>query len=338
MSTLLFALNAVLPILLLIGLGYFLKKVSFINENFLSVGNKFVFTVALPTLLFFTTYSIDDMSLFKPGVIVFAVGGIIFLFLLGLVIANLFIKNPLQKGVIVQGIFRANYAIIGIPLAEALGGSDAVAVVAIISVFVVPLMNILAVIALVMYVKPREGVHPIKSLAKQILLNPLIIATVLGLLCFGIQSMMPIDPLTGEYLYSMQKNLSFLYTSIKWISQIASPLALIILGGTFEFFVIKDMKREISIGVFSRVVLAPVLTLTIAILLSTYTTFFSFSRYDYPALIALYAAPSAVASAIMAKQMNNDAALAVQLVVWSTSLSIISVFFVVLVFRLLGIL
>ncbi|MGD9910733.1 MAG: AEC family transporter [Candidatus Izemoplasmatales bacterium] len=338
MSTLLFALNAVLPILLLIGLGYFLKKVSFINENFLSVGNKFVFTVALPTLLFYTTYTIDDMSLFKPGVIVFAVCGILFLFIFGLVISKLFIKNPLQKGVIVQGIFRANYAIIGIPLAEALGGAQAVAVVAIISVFVVPLMNVLAVIALVMYVKPAEGVHPMKSLVKQILLNPLIIATVLGLISFGIQSMMPRDVLTGEYLYSMEKNINFLYTSIKWIAQIASPLALVILGGTFEFFVIKEMKREISIGVFSRVVLAPLITLSIAVFLSTYTTFFSFSRYDYPALIALYAAPSAVASAIMAKQMNNDASLAVQLVVWSTSLSIISVFFVVLVFKILGIL
>ena len=62
MDTLIFSLNAVLPILLLIGFGYFLKKVRFLDEHFLQVGNKFVFRVALPTLLFYTIYSIEDFG------------------------------------------------------------------------------------------------------------------------------------------------------------------------------------------------------------------------------------------------------------------------------------
>jgi len=62
MDTLLFALNAVLPILFLITFGYVLKRTKFFNDNFLAVGNKFVFRIALPALLYYTIYSISDIK------------------------------------------------------------------------------------------------------------------------------------------------------------------------------------------------------------------------------------------------------------------------------------
>lgn len=335
MDTLLFALNAVLPILLIIFFGYLLKKFHFINENFLSIGNKFVFTIALPALLFFTIYSIPNFSQINWPVVMFAVIGIMILFVLGLILALIFIPDKLQKGVIIQGVFRSNFAIIGIPLAEAIGGSEAVAIVAIISAIAVPLMNVLAVIALVLFVKEDEEVHPFKSLLRKIVTNPLIIGVFLGLGTLWIRSFINIDPNTLEPVFSIKNNITFLYTSIKWIGQIASPFALLILGGTFEFFVIKPLAKQIMIGTIARVVAAPLLTLPLAVYLSHKTSFFNFTSVDYPAFIALFASPTAVSSAIMAKQMKNDSLLAVQLVVWTTTLSIISIFVIVVIFRAL---
>ncbi len=337
MDTLLFALNAVLPILLLIALGYILKRYRFFDEHFLALANKFVFSVALPVLLFYTIYTVEDVSLFDFSVVAYSVIGLIILFLLGIIVALVFIKDKLQKGVIVQAVFRSNFAIIGIPLAQALGGNESVAVVAIISFIAVPLMNILSVIALVMFVKDNDSKNAFLSTIKKIVTNPLIISVFLGLIFLWVKNLMPLDIITQEPIYSLEKNLPFLFTPIKWVAQIASPFALIILGGTFEFFVIKELKREIFIGTLFRSFIAPAITLTLAVLLSNMTTFFTFSSIEYPAYIALFAAPTAVSSAIMAKQMNNDARLAVQLVVWTTVISIVTIFLIVYLFRLLSI-
>jgi hypothetical protein len=337
MDTLWFALNAVLPILLLIGLGYMLKRLKFVNENFLKIGNKFVFRIALPTLLFVTIYSIDSFESINWSVIVYAVIATLILFVIGLILAIVFIKDKKQKGPILQVVFRANYAIIGIPLADALGGDEALAVVALVSAVVVPLINILAVVALTLFVRSdEEDIHPFKDTLFKIAKNPLIIAIFLGLLAILIRSWIPVDSVTGEHVFTIENNMKFLFTPLTWVRNMASPLALIVLGGTFEFLIIKDMLREISIGTFARVVISPLVTLPLAIFLSNKTDFFNFTSAEYPALIALLASPTAISGAIMAKEMNNDEKLAVQLVVWTTTLSIISIFVIVFIMRSLG--
>ncbi len=337
MDTILFSLNAVLPILLLIGLGYILKRFHFLDKHFLQIGNKFVFRIALPALLFYTIYSIDNITEINWPIIIFAVIAILILFIAGLIIALVTIKDNRKKGVVLQSVFRANYAIIGIPLAEAIGGVEAVSVVALIAAIIVPLINILAVVALTLFVKNEdENIHPFKSTLIKISKNPLIIAIFLGLLVLWVRSFIPIDVVTGEPVFTLKNNLEFLYLAIKWVGQVASPFALIILGGTFEFLAVKELRKQIFIGTFSRTIIAPLLILPLAIILSNNTTLFHFSAIEFPALIALIASPTAVSGAIMAKEMNNDEKLAVQLVVWTTTSSIFSIFVIVFIFRSLN--
>lgn len=339
MDTLIFSLNAVLPILILIGFGYWLKRIGFLDEHFLQIGNKFVFRIALPTLLFYTIYNIEDLSDIWSSfpVIIYAVIGVLLLYLIGLILALLFIKDNRRKGTVIQATFRANFAIIGIPLAEAMGGQSAVAIVALISAIVVPLMNILAVLALTMFVKDENDTrHPLIATTVKIVTNPLIIAIFLGLAALGIRSLIPLDSVTGEHVFSIKNDLEFLYTAIKWMAQIASPIALLVLGGTFEFFVIKSLAKQIALGTVARVIIAPAVTLLLAVWLSRHTQYFEFTATEYPALIALFASPTAVSGAIMAKEMNNDEALAVQYVVWTTSLSIISIFIIVFLFKMMN--
>lgn len=338
MNTLVFSLNAVLPILLLIALGYLLKRFHFMDADFLASANKFVFRIALPTLLFYTIYSIESFEDINWSVIWYALAAVTILFVIGLVLSSIFIHDPKQKGVLIQAVFRSNYAIIGLPLAEAIGGTQAVQVVALVSAFVVPYMNILSVISLTMYIKEEKTTNNLLSTTIQIFKNPLIIAVILGLITLLIRSFIPIDPQTLEPVFTIEDNLPFLYTAIKWVGQIASPFALIVLGGTFEFFTIKRLAKQIVIGTFSRVVLAPLTTLGLAVYLAFHSSYFAFTSADYPALIALLASPTAVASAIMAKEMKNDELLAVQYVVWTTSLSIISIFVVVALFKSNGLL
>ncbi len=332
MDTLLFALNAVLPILILIGFGYLLKRSNFLKQDFIETANKLVFRIALPCLLFFNIYSIDSLDDINWSVIIYAVIGILILFALGFIAVFFFIEDKKQKGVIIQSTLRANFAIIGIPLAESIGGQSAVANVAIIALVAIPLMTALSVISLSTFVDEAIG-NPFINAIKKVSRNPLIIGVLMGMLALWIRSFIPVDEVTQELVFSLKDNLKFIYTPIRWIGQITSPLALIVLGATFKFDVINGLKKQIVIGTFLRSILAPIITLTIGILLAKSFKFFDFDSSVYPALISLFGSPTAVTNAVMAREMKNDEALAVQLVVWTTLVSIVTIFIIIVIFR-----
>ncbi|MGN1154712.1 MAG: AEC family transporter, partial [Agathobacter sp.] len=113
------------------------------------------------------------------------------------------------------------------------------------------------------------------------------------------------------------------------LSKISSPLALIILGGQFDFAAVKELRKQIAIGTLARVVIVPTIAIGLAITLSTFTSLIDFSAEVYPAFIALFGTPVAVSSAIMAQEMDNDGTLAGQLVVWTSIASIFTIFFFV---------
>ncbi len=319
MSNLLFTCNAILPIVLVILLGYYLKKLKFFNENFFKIANKLVFTVFIPFLLFYNIYNIDSFENINWSFMLYVSLSLILLFLIGLVIVAVFVKDYKQKGVVLQCAFRSNYAIIGIPLATQLGASEtAIAVASITSAFCVPIFNILGVIALSIYADDSK--IDFKKILIKILKNPLIIGVSIGLAVCGIRILLQ----NNDIDFTIKDNLTFLYTSISSVASLATPLALILLGGGFTFKAISKLKFQIILGTSMRVVLVPVLALIMAYLLG-------YRENEFPTLIALFGTPCAVSSVAMAKQMNADDELAGQLVVWTTIISIISLFIIILI-------
>ena len=142
------AVNAVFPIVLLIFLGYFLRRTGFLTENFVKVGNKLVFRLCLPATLFVNVYEMDSVASVPWNVVLYCTGAIVALFLLGMAVSVATTKDNRRRGVIWQCSFRSNFAIIGISLSTALGGETAAAVGAILLTLMVPLFNVFAVIAL----------------------------------------------------------------------------------------------------------------------------------------------------------------------------------------------
>lgn len=337
MSIFLFAFNAISPIILLILLGYILKKINFLDEGWFKKGNKLVFRVCLPVLLFMNVYNIESLAEIDWTVVIYAEIIIVLMFFLGLLLVKLTIPEDRQKGVILQCVFRSNFAIIGIPLAEALGGAEAMGIASILSAFSIPTFNILAVIALTMYNKDENGHKAnLKDTLKKIATNPLILGVAAGMVVLVIRSLIPTSAEimengtgTGELIFSIKNNLPWLYNTLNNISKISSPLALIVLGGQFDFAAVKELKKQIVIGTLARVVVVPMIAIGLAIGLTTYTNILQFSTEVYPALIALFGSPVAVSSAIMAQEMDNDGTLAGQLVVWTSIASIFTIFFFV---------
>ena len=177
------AVNAVFPIVLLILLGYALRRKGFFTDGFLKTGNKLVFRLCLPATLFINVYEMASAADVAWDVALYCLVAILVLFMLGMAVGNLATKDNRRKGVIWQCAFRSNFAIIGISLSTALGGDEGAAVGALLLTLIVPLFNILAVFALQTFVQDDSGRKPsIKRMLIDIVKNPMVIGALIGVL------------------------------------------------------------------------------------------------------------------------------------------------------------
>ncbi len=329
----LFSFNAVMPILLMMALGYFLRIVKFADEAFFKKANTLVFKVFLPILLFVNVYEIESLSNVNWPAAVYAEIMIFVIFVIGTILTKTFFKDRNKLGPLIQCSFRSNYAIIGIPLAETLGGAPGVGFACVLSAITIPTFNMLAVIVLSRY-SGDKNTASVKETAKKTAKNPLIIGVISGVLVLLIRSFLPVDE-SGEIVFSLSRDLPFLYSALTALSKGASPLALVVLGARFDFSKVGSLIKEITFGTVMRLIITPVLGIGIGVVLSKYTGF-TLTESEYPALISLYSTPIAVSSAVMVGEIGGDEQLAGQLVVWTSTFSMFTMFFTIFIMKSLA--
>lgn len=323
-SILLTSANGVLPILLMILLGYFLRRIGMLTDGFLTAGNKLIFTVALPAMLFQNVYDLDGFAGVPWDLVAYSLIMVCVLFLLAIPLVMMVTREGAKRSVLLQCAIRSNMAIIGIPLATAIGGAAAETTAAILIAFSVASFNVLAVLSFSVFSGEGKSGESLLAALKSIGKNPLIRAIAVGMVALIIRELQ--RSLLGEVCFSLKRDMKFLYTAIGYLKSMTSPLALLVMGGQFVFSDAKNSRKEILFGVFQRTVFAPLLGIGVAWLLSTYTGILHCTTSDYPALVSLFGSPVAVSSAIMAGQMGGDKQLATQLVVWTSAASILTVF------------
>ena len=326
------AINAVMPIILLIFVGYTLHKVGFLSKEFLKNGNKFVFKVCLPCTLFVNSYEIDSLADLRLDLVAYCVVTIVILFTLGMAVSVAATKIPQRRGAMHQCVFRSNFAVIGMPLAATLGGSGAEGLAAMAAMVSIPLFNALSVVALSIYNDKAKKIS-IWQIIKDIIKNPLILGVLAGVVCVIIREIQ--RAVFGDVVFSLSVHTKFLYTTVKNIKSIASPFALIVMGGMFEFSAVKGLFKEIVFGTFMRSLVAPAIGVGLAVVL-TVLGVLNFGSNEYTVLIGLFGAPVAVASGIMAEQMGADGQLAAQYVIWTSISSMFTIVIIVGTMMALG--
>ncbi|MBQ8880018.1 MAG: AEC family transporter [Clostridia bacterium] len=328
MSSFIFALNAVAPIVIMMAIGYVLKRINFFNADFIKTANKMVFKILIPAMLFTNIYSVQSIGDVNFGYAVFAIAAVLVIFLVMTCVIMIFTKDNRRRGVLLQSSFRSNYALIGIPLAQSLFGDAGVAVAAVLSAFAIPIFNILAVISLSIFADTGKGKGNVKKVLLNIAQNPLIQSVLAGLIVVALRG------LFAEWNISFRlSDIQPLFKVLSYLSGMATPLALIMVGAQFEFSVVGELRREIIFGTLTRTLVVPLLSLGTAII------FFReyFGGAEYAALTALFATPVAVSSVPMAQEMDADVTLTGQLVVWTTLISIITIFVSSLIMKQIGI-
>lgn len=327
MDSLIFAFNSVAPIIFTVAVGYILKKIEFMSADFSKAANKLVFRVFLPVMLFMNIYGIESMSIVNFGYILYSIVSVILIFAIAIPTVLLLTDKKKCRGALLQSVFRSNYALIGIPLASSLFPGDGAAVATLLSAFMIPVFNILAVVALSIF--NNDGEKPnFKKILLGIAKNPLIISIVAGLGALLIRIIF-----VNVGISFRLSGIPAIWNTMKNLSNIATPLSLLVLGAQFEFSAIPHLKREIISGVALRSVVVPLLGIGIAFL------FFrnQFSGAQFAALVAVFCTPVAVSSVPMAQEMGADVDLAGQLVVFTTITSAFTVFIASFLLKLSGI-
>lgn len=300
MENLILSFTVVFPLFVNMILGYGLKSINLLDKNTTKNMNTVVFKVFLPLLLFNNIYKTNLNGIFNGKILSFAALSIIALFIILCILIPIIEKDNKKRGVMIQGIFRSNFVIFGLPVATALFGDGQVGIIALLIAVVVPLFNFLSVIALEIF---RGGKIDVKNVLKGILTNPLIIASAIGL----------------SFLFLNVKLPVVLEKSVSDISKIATPLSLILLGASFEFKAIKANLKQTLISVIGRLVILPSIMLPLS-------AFLGFRDVELVGLLLIFGAPTAVSSFTMAEKMDGDADLASQIVVFTSAFCILTVF------------
>ena len=327
MESLVFSVSAVLPIILTVAVGYLIRRMNMIDDSVAKVINRLVFRVFLPVLIFLNIYKIESITNIDVKYIIYAAVAVIAIFMAGIPLVMVVTKSGGRRGPLLQSIFRSNYALIGLPLAESLFGSEGLACAALLSAVGIPLFNILAVISLSIF--HDGGKKPsVKKIILDIIKNPLIDSIAIGLCVLVIRFAFAKHGISFRL-----SDMTPIFKALEYLADLATPLALLMLGAQFSFTAVSELRRELVFGVLTRSVAVPLLGLGIAYI------FFGnvFSGAEFAALVAVFSTPVAVSSVPMAQEMGADTSLAGQLVVWTTPVSAITVFVATFLLKSAGI-
>ncbi|WP_440877029.1 AEC family transporter [Thalassotalea sp. PLHSN55] len=286
------ALQVTTPLLIILVIGITFKRIGFVDQNFVAIGNKLVFKVALPALLFLSVANGSADQTINFSLIYYAMIATVVSVALVWLICSLFLE-PSKRGVFTQCAFRGNMGIVGFVLCVNAYGESVLVQASIYLGCLTILYNVLSVILLS---NSKQAI--INNLTR----NPLIWAIVSGFLWSFTHQPLPV----------------IIDTSIGYLAKLTLPLALICIGASLDW---SSLKSNHSIAIWcssAKLVILPALVCAIAIMLGI-------TGQSLGILFLMMSSPTAAAAYVMTQQMTSHGKFAAEVITLSTILSPISV-------------
>ena len=301
MEDLLFTANIVVPVFIIVALGYLLRKKNLINDNFVSLSSKIVFNVSLPVLIFVEIAKINLDVILDFKLILFVYIGTLIAFFLIWIFSIPFIKEGKDQSVFLQGSFRGNFAIVGLALIANLYGPEKLGKASLVLAFTIPLYNVLAVIALTVPVRKEKNMDMKKTLW-EILKNPLVL---------GVLFALPFS------YFKIQIN-DLILTTANYVAALALPLALLGIGGFLNFDDVKEGFKLTGMSTIIKLIIIPSAATVAAYNLG-------FIGDNLGIIFILFGCPTAIASFIMAEAMGVNSKLAGNILLVTTVFSVFTI-------------
>lgn len=314
MSDFLFSINVTFPIFLVMVIGWFLHQIGMLDEHFVTVANRFNFKVTLPFMLFRDISSVNIREVFDLKFVLFCAIASTVCFWAIWGAAKLFVKDDSIRGAFVQSSFRSSAAVMGLAFISNIYGKSAMGPLMIIGA--VPLYNIYSVIVLTFEAQNEDGTREsgkIKEACVNIIKNPIIISIFLGMAVAlaGIQFPTIIDK------------------TINSVAQLATPLALIVIGAGFEGKKALAKIKSTAWAAAIKLVIQPLIFLPVA-------AYMGFHGEKMIAILIMLSSPTTPSCFIMAKNMKNDGVLTASVIVTTTLLSAFTLTFWIFLLRRFG--
>ncbi len=304
------ALRVVLPMVLLMALGWAVRTRGMIDRPAMRQFDRLLFRIFMPTLLFKNIYDMDFSQGFAWKEMAFAGAGLLLIFVFSLTVPRLLTRDGNKSSVIGQAVVRPNYILFGVAVSEAMYGEGNAGMVVMLSVLVIPAINSMSAVILELN---RSGRASFGRLCLAVLKNPMIIGAILAFIFKGFHIAIPAP------VWSVVRSVANSTTTVSFIS----------LGVGLDMAEARADKGLLLWGIFLRMVVVPLIFMPLSILMG-------FRDQSLCAMMVLFAAPAAVSSYPMAVAMGADGQLAGQLVCATTVLSVLTIFLWTLLLKGLG--
>lgn len=288
--------SSLIPIFALIIFGYLFKKISFPSHDFWPMADKLTYYILMPSLLILTLsqakFENNSFELILSSTLA------IFLTLLTLVIFNKFNQtNSSSFTSVVQGGIRFNTYVF-LALSGSIFGSEGLVIAAIIISFAIPILNIFCISIFAIY-SDNQKIN-ILFILKSIFKNPLIIASIIGVLINILGFQMPLS----------------LENFLKILSAAALPLGLLSIGYALVLKDIKSAKKDMLVSIIAKFIVLPAFIFFIA-------KYFELDALAISVLVLFAIMPTAPSSFILARELKGDLQLITSIITVQTILATI---------------
>ncbi len=286
---------------MIIFLGLFAKRKGFIPPEFLGPANRLVYYLAIPAMIFRAISKASLKAQFDIGVLVIALLSVVAVFLIawGLGLLGRFRQGSLAT--FVQNSMHGNLGYIGLAVAYYYLGNDGLVRASILTGFLVILQNFLAVFILQLYADESRPDRHLRIVFFKIAGNPIILAALLGILFSLFEIQVPLVLARG----------------LDILSSMALPTALLIIGASLSFDLMRSKLFAVLTTGFMKLMLLPAVGFALYSIVGT-------PAADYLPGLILLASPTATVSYVMAREMQGDTDFAVAAISTSTLLSAVT--------------
>ena len=287
-------------------MGIYLKRINFINDEFINVSSRIVYTFALPLLLFFTIIKTPLSEVSNLPLILYGLLATLCSYLVLEWWAKRY-EPKADRGVFVQGAFRGNLGFIGLAYCINAYGEQGLIAASLYIGLVTTLYNVLGIVTLN---RSMGKDLSLLMICNNIIRNPLIIGILAAFAFSGFGIPVP----------------EFAATTGGYLANLTIPLALLCTGGALNFQELKTNPKKTYSASIAKLVIVPVL-----ITLGGYL--YGFRGMDLGILFLMSASPTATVSFIMVKGIGGNYKLAANIIAMTVLGALFSVSFGILILR-----
>ena len=311
MESIFLSFKSVFPLLAFFVAGVIIKRLGIITDEGSASINRLVFKVFLPINIILNIYDSEISEIFDLRLALFTAATGIITFIIISAIVNKKEKDKTIAPVMIQGIHKANYGLLVVPIATSFYGSN-IGMAAALLIIVSPIMNTCSTIA---FERARGGSSAsLPHLLKKIITNPMVLSSIIGILLNASGITIPdfiADDIIGK------------------LSSMATPLAMIAIGADFNLKSLPKWKSRLLIVCVGRLLIIPLLLVPIAVALGI-------RNANLIAALVHCGGPTAVNSYSTAVALGGNKELAGEIVAITSLLSIFTLFIFLSVLGSLG--